>query len=108
MILGVYYLGMEEHGKLGEGTIFTSTAEVLKAYALGQVHPHTIVGIATNNYPNKKFPHEGVLITTIGKIILNNVLPDHMVYINNNGVSPTVNKEDVIGHGENVREVIKK
>jgi DNA-directed RNA polymerase subunit beta' len=108
MILGVYYLSAEEHGKIGEGTIFTNTAEVLKAYALGQVHPHSIVGIATKNYPNKRMPLEGVLITTVGKIILNNVLPDHMTYINDSGVRSSTSKEDIVGHGENVREVIKK
>jgi DNA-directed RNA polymerase subunit beta' len=107
MILGVYYLSAEQKNKIGEGTIFASTAEVLKAYTLGQVHPHSIVGITTNNYPQKKFPHEGTLITTVGKIILNNVLPDNMVYVNDVNVDEnTVSKTDVIGHGENVREAI--
>jgi DNA-directed RNA polymerase subunit beta' len=106
MILGVYYLSTEQKNKIGEGMIFASTAEVLKAYALGQVHPHTIVGISTNNYLNKKFPHAGTIITTVGKIILNNVLPDDMVYINDVNVAQTFPAGDVVGHGQNVREAI--
>jgi DNA-directed RNA polymerase subunit beta' len=108
MILGVYYLSTEEKNKIGEGSIFASTAEVLKAYALNQVNPHTIIGIATHNYPNKKFAKQGTLITTVGKVILNNVLPENMIYINDVNVNPTDSVTDVVGHGENVREAISK
>jgi DNA-directed RNA polymerase subunit beta' len=108
MILGVYYLSTEEKNKIGEGTIFASTAEVLKAYALNQIHPHTVIGIATNNYPQKKFPQTGILITTVGKVILNNILPADMIYINDVNVNSKVLATDVIGHGENVREMITK
>jgi DNA-directed RNA polymerase subunit beta' len=108
MILGVYYLSTEQKHKMGEGTIFSSTTEVLKAYALNQVHPHTIIGIATTNYPHKKFPYIGTLITTVGKVILNNVLPADMIYINDVNTTDVLPASEVIGHGENVREAIQK
>jgi DNA-directed RNA polymerase subunit beta' len=108
MILGVYYLSTEQKDKIGEGTIFASTAELLKAYALNQVHPHTIVGITTSNYPHKKFPRAGTLITTVGKVILNNVLPADMVYINDVAVTNNAFENEIIGHGEDVRTAIAK
>jgi DNA-directed RNA polymerase subunit beta' len=108
MILGVYYLSTEQKDQIGEGVIFTSTEEVLKAYTLGQVHPHTIIGISTNNYPNKQFAHAGTLITTVGKVILNNVLPSEMPYINDVNATGIISPEEVVGHGENVREAISK
>jgi DNA-directed RNA polymerase subunit beta' len=106
MILGVYYLSTEQKNKQGEGTIFANTQEVLKAYTLGEVHPHSIVGISTKNYPEKQFVIDGVIITTVGKIILNNVLPKTMVYINDADASPSISKDDIVGHGENVRQAI--
>ncbi|PJH58636.1 DNA-directed RNA polymerase subunit beta', partial [Salmonella enterica subsp. enterica serovar Typhimurium] len=38
MVLGNYYLTMEEEGKIGEGSIFSSANEAVQAYQTGYVH----------------------------------------------------------------------
>lgn len=108
MILGVYYLSTERKNMVGEGTIFGSTQEVIRAYVNNQVHPHTIIGISTNNYPNKHIIPQGILITTVGKVLLNNVLPSNMVYLNDAKNVGKLNPEDVIKHGEDVRKAISE
>jgi DNA-directed RNA polymerase subunit beta' len=108
MILGVYYLSTERKNMIGEGTIFGSTQEVIRAYVNNQVHPHTIIGISTNNYPEKHISPQGILITTVGKILLNNVLPTNMAYLNDAKNVGKLNPDDVVKHGEDVRLAIKK
>jgi DNA-directed RNA polymerase subunit beta' len=106
MILGIYYLSTEKKNSVGEGIIFANTDEVMRAYALGQVHPHTIVGISTKNYPTKQFPHQGILITNVGKIILNSVLPDNMIYLNDSNSVGTIHEDNIVKAGEDPRKVI--
>jgi DNA-directed RNA polymerase subunit beta' len=106
MILGIYYLSTEKKDMIGEGTIFGSTQEVVRAYANNQVHPHTIIGISTMNYPEKHILPHGILITTVGKVLLNNILPPNMAYLNDVKDVGKLNPEDVIKHGEDVRKAI--
>jgi DNA-directed RNA polymerase subunit beta' len=108
MILGVYYLSTEKKDMVGEGTIFGTTQEVIRAYVNNQVHPHTIIGISTNNYPDKHISPQGILITTVGKVLLNNVLPTNMAYLNEPTNVGKLNSSDVIKHGEDVRKAIKE
>jgi DNA-directed RNA polymerase subunit beta' len=108
MILGIYYLTTVVNDGKGAGMIFGSKEEALKAYTLNQVHPHSIIGISTSVYSSKKFPCKGTLITTVGKIIMNDVLPEDMVYINNGKEVGELNKDDIVPIGENVREKISK
>jgi DNA-directed RNA polymerase subunit beta' len=107
MILGIYYLSTVIKNGNGEGIIFGSVDEALRAYASGNVHPHSIIGIDTGAYPKKKFPKQGILLTTIGKIILNNVLPVEMSYINNASNVDHINEEDIVPAGEDPRKIIK-
>ena len=107
MVLGNYYLTMEKKKMVGEGILFSSIDEVKSIYALKKVHCHSIVGIPTSVFPKKKFPHEGILITTVGKIILNELLPEDMVYLNNPKNLEEVDPADVVKFGEDFRKVIK-
>ena len=52
MVLGNYYLTMEEAGREGEGMVFKDRDEAVMAYRNGYVHLHSRVGIATDS-PNK-------------------------------------------------------
>ena len=47
MVLGNYYLTMEEAGREGEGMVFKDRDEAVMALRNGYVHLHTRVGIAT-------------------------------------------------------------
>lgn len=77
MVLGNYYLTMEAKGREGEGMIFSSPEEVEIARRNGYVHLHTRIGIATSslNRPWTENQKNKILITTVGKVIFNNVMP---------------------------------
>ncbi len=112
MVLGNYYLTMEKHNIKGEGLIFADVDEVIRSYENKKVDIHALIGIGIKAFPDKLFTKndkkvdDGILITTVGKIILNNILPSSFPYIN----SPTSLKGDmcdsITTKGENVREII--
>lgn len=85
MVLGNYYLTMEDDGKLGEGSRFSSVSEAIQAYQTGYVHLHTRVAIQTVDLAHKPFTDEQrkqYLVTTVGKLIFNEIMPDEFPYLN--------------------------
>ncbi len=55
MVLGNYYLTLEEKMPVNTGAIFNNTNEVLKAYANGFVHLHTRIGVHASSFNNPTF-----------------------------------------------------
>ncbi|MFS8630234.1 MAG: DNA-directed RNA polymerase subunit beta', partial [Bacillales bacterium] len=114
MVLGNYYLTMEKEGAVGEGMIFKDTNEALMAYQNGYVHLHTRIAVHAGSLKNETFTEEQnnkLLITTVGKLIFNEILPNSFPYIN----EPT--KENLekgtpdkyfVGKGEDVRQRIQE
>jgi len=85
MVLGNYYLTLEEAGKIGEGTVFADVNEVLMAYDAKTVHLHTRVAIRGKSLKNSTFTEEqnnSYLITSVGKIIFNQIFDGHFPFIN--------------------------
>jgi len=85
MVLGNYYLTIEKAGEDGEGRIFKDSNEVLSAYDRREITLHTRIAIAVKSFKYKLFPDnqkENYLITTAGKIIFNEILPDSFPFIN--------------------------
>ena len=85
MVLGNYYLTMEDNGKQGEGSRFSSVSEAIQAYQTGYVHLHTRVAIQTADLEHKPFTDEQrkqYLVTTVGKLIFNEIMPDEFPYLN--------------------------
>mgnify|MGYP004516828593 CR=1 FL=1 len=85
MVIGNYYLTTEEAGREGEGMIFKDLNEARVAYQNGYVHLHSRVGVQTSSMPTKLFTDEQksrILITTVGKMIFNAILPDEFPYLN--------------------------
>ncbi|MTD32211.1 DNA-directed RNA polymerase subunit beta' [Planomicrobium sp. YIM 101495] len=85
MVLGNYYLTLEREGATGEGAIFSSPEEVVLAYQTGHVHLHTRIAIKASSVKNQTFTEEQnklMLLTTVGKIIFNEILPESFPYIN--------------------------
>ena len=81
MVLGNYYLTMEEPGREGEGMIFKDRDEAVMAYRNGYVHLHTRVGITVDSMPNKPWTDEQkhkIMVTTVGKILFNDIMPDDL------------------------------
>ncbi|ALV22284.1 MULTISPECIES: DNA-directed RNA polymerase subunit beta' [Carnobacterium] len=85
MVLGNYYLTMEEEGREGEGMTFSSLNEALVAYQSGYVHLHSRIGIRAIDIPNKPFTEwqkDKMMITTVGKLIFNEIMPGEFPYMN--------------------------
>lgn len=82
MVLGIYYLTLENVTAAGGGTVFSTVTEAITAYETGHVALHAVVGIDTNALPNKMLPPNHVLVTTIGKIIFNEVFLDPFLFLN--------------------------
>jgi len=85
VVLGNYFLTSEEAGVIGEGMIFKDSNEVLMALQNGYVQLHTRIGLATNSLPDKPFTPEQrqkVMLTSVGKVMFNEILPKDLVYLN--------------------------
>jgi DNA-directed RNA polymerase subunit beta' len=88
MVLGVYYLTMEQAAQLpGDGRVFADFDEVELAYQLRQVHVHTRVKLQTTTWYNDKgdrLPQaETRLIdTTVGRVLFNRILPPEVQFTN--------------------------
>ncbi|MFW7411809.1 DNA-directed RNA polymerase subunit beta' [Vagococcus fluvialis] len=85
MVLGNYYLTMEEPGQIGEGMVFRNLDEVVLAWRNGYVHLHSRIGLQTSSMPEKPFTEwqrDRILITTAGKVIFNEIMPPEFPYLN--------------------------
>lgn len=85
VVLGNYWLTQAETGREGQGMVFSSPAEATLAYANGDIHYHTIIGIAADSMPDKPWPKDyehGIFITTYGKVVFNQIFPKDYFYLN--------------------------
>ena len=85
MVLGNYYLTMEEAGAIGEGNIYKDTNELMMAYANGYVTLHSRIALDAKALNNMTFTEEQnskYIITTLGKVIFNGILPKTFPYLN--------------------------
>ncbi len=85
MVLGNYYLTIEEAGLENEGKVFKNTNEALMAYERREISLHTRIAVPVSSFKYKLFTDEQknkYLVTTVGKIIFNEILPDSFPYIN--------------------------
>ena len=85
MVLGNYYLTLERAGSIGEGAIYSNINEALIAYQTGHVHLHTRIAIQASSLNNPTFTQDQnskLLLTTVGKLIFNEILPETFPYIN--------------------------
>ena len=114
MVLGNYYITMEKAGEDGEGRIFKNTNEALMAYERREITLHTRIAVPVNSFKYKLFTEtqkNKYLITTVGKIKFNEILPDTFAYINEptdeNIANITPNKY-FLDMGTNIPEAISK
>ncbi|MBR2825239.1 MAG: DNA-directed RNA polymerase subunit beta' [Solobacterium sp.] len=110
LVIGNFYLNMEETAeefykksetlkKLGlpneaekwkrygdnEGHLFKDVNEVLTAYQMDMVHLHTRIALPASSLGKEDFTdyqNSCYLLTTVGKIIFNNVFPKDFPYLN--------------------------
>ncbi len=97
MVLGLYYLTKSRPGTKGEGRTFASIDDVLIALEMGEVETLTPIKLRytgrvidlTKAFDNQNILHtqpiefvKQYMDTTVGRVILNDVLPKDMPFIN--------------------------
>ncbi|MCJ7806666.1 MAG: DNA-directed RNA polymerase subunit beta', partial [Clostridia bacterium] len=84
MVLGCYYLTLEKEGTRGEGKVFPNPDEAITAYELNYLDLHARIFIPVASFTGRDFVRrKKYLLTTVGKLIFNDVFPDDFPYINN-------------------------
>ena len=113
MVLGNYYITTEKPGDKGEGRVFKNANEAIEAYERREVTLHARIALPAKSFKYKTFTDEQkemYLITTIGKLLFNEILPDGFQYINEptkanyEGFTPMVH---FLKRGSNIPEEIK-
>jgi DNA-directed RNA polymerase subunit beta' len=108
MLVGVYYLTTERNNGKGEGIIFSTISEVIRAYEDDIVAFDAIVGISSNNYTNKQIPANKIVVTTVGKIIFNSILPNDFTFVNNGQKLFGLASNDFLPENTNIADFIKE
>ena len=85
MVLGNYYLTLEIPGVENEGKAYKNANEALMDYERRNITLHTRVCIPAKSFTHKIWADsvmDKYLVTTPGKIIFNEILPDAYPYVN--------------------------
>ena len=85
MVLGNCYLTIEKKGEENEGKVYKNSNEALMAYERREITLHTRIAIPVKSFKYKLFTEEQqdkYLVTTVGKLIFNEILPDSFPYVN--------------------------
>ena len=114
MVLGNYYLTMEQEGRVGEGMFFKDMDEAVLAYNNGYVHLHSRIAVPASSLAHKPFTDwqkERMMVTTVGKLLFNEIMPNEFPYLN----EPTMENLEVatpdkyfLEPGSNIKEEIAK
>ena len=114
MVLGNCYLTIEYAGEPNEGHVYKDPNEALMAYERKEITLHTRIAIPVNSFKYKLFTDEQrdkYLVTTVGKIKFNEILPDTFPYVeegtkaNIEGITPD---KYFLPMGSNIPEEIAK
>ncbi len=114
MVLGCYYLTIERAGDKGEGMLFSGPEEAISAYVNGYAALHAKVIIPAKTLKKTSFTkkqEKALLVTTIGKIIFNEVFPADLPFINEPTKTNLIEGIDdrffIFEKGVNLREAVK-
>ena len=114
MVLGNCYITMEKAGEEHEGKVYKDPNEVQMAYARHEITLHTRIALPVKSFKHKLFTQEQMdkyLVTTCGKIIFNEILPDSYPYIaesskeNIEGITPD---KFFLPMGTDIKDAISK
>ena len=114
MVLGNYYITTEKTGDKGEGRVFKNANEAIEAYERREVTLHARIALPAKSLKYNTFTDEQkemYLVTTVGKLLFNEILPDGFQYINEptkanyEGFTPMAH---FLKRGSNIPEEIKK
>ena len=114
MVLGCYYLTMDDPNAKGSGSIFHSVDEAISAYSLGYVSLHARCAIPVKSLKKTCFTEKqqkAMLLTTVGKLIFNEIFPADFPYINDpskaNLMNGTPEEYFVYDKGVDLREKLR-
>jgi len=85
MVLGTFYLTMDNKEEKGSGMILRTVNDAVSAYQRGTAGLHARVAIPVKALGKTNFTEKqqnALLITTVGKIIFNEIYPSSFPYIN--------------------------
>ena len=114
MVLGNCYLTMEEKGGKNEGKVYKNSNEALMDYERREIDLHTRIAIPVRSFKHKLFTEtqmDKYLVTTVGKLKFNEILPDTFPYLNEGtkenieGITPN---KYFLEMGSNIPEEISK
>ena len=123
MVLGIYYLTLEEKDALGEGKVFDSYEHMMRSYEAKKVSLHARVALPLekvktfdNALINPKIVGRPYIISTVGKFIFNNIFPMSFPFIYSNEVGKYSSIEEygksiikyIVNPGTNIKEYIKQ
>ncbi len=114
MVLGNYYITMEKAGEVGEGRVFKNPNEALMAYDRREISLHVRIALPAKSFRHKLFVEEQrdkYLVTTVGKIKFNEILPDSFPYVNeptDENITLITPNKYFLDKGANIPEEISK
>ncbi|MFB4326377.1 DNA-directed RNA polymerase subunit beta', partial [Priestia sp. BR_2] len=115
MVLGSFYLTMDNKEEKGTGMILGSVNEAVSAYQREAAGLHARVAIPVKALGKTSFTdkqQDAILITTIGRIIFNEIFPASFPYINEatrtNLLQGTPEKYFVYEKGADIQKVIQE
>ena len=112
MVLGNYYITVEYAGEDNEGKVYKNSNESIMAYERREITLHTRIAVPVSSFKYKLFTDDvkdKYLVTTAGKLIFNEILPDTFPYINEpskdniEGITPN---KYFLERGTNIPEAI--
>ena len=112
MVLGNYYLSIEEPGEENEGKVYKNSNEAIMAYERKEITLHTRIAIPVKSFKYKLFTDDQkdkYLVTTAGKLIFNEILPDSFPYINEaskENIENITPSKFFLSMGTNIKEAI--
>ena len=113
MVLGSFYLTMDNKHAKGSGAIVRSVSEAISLYHRGEAALHARVAIPVKALGKTSFTEKqqnAMLLTTVGKIIFNEIFPSDFPYINEatkaNLLNGTPEDSFVYDKGANIREAL--
>ena len=82
MVLGLYYISKERPGAKGSGLIFYGPEEAIIAYNEGKVDVHAPIECIVKDIDENGNFFKNRVTTTVGRIIINDIIPDKVGYVN--------------------------
>ena len=110
MILGLYYITTEKVGAKGEGNIYKSYDELIKAHDLKKVDLHARVFLPVNKVGKHYLENkEGYIMSSVGKFIFNRSFPATFPFVFDTKMENLRNDYNgqIYPYGTNLREVIQ-